>query len=149
MSGNFTHLEFYASSVSIKMSHNQKDESHGVILAYICVDGIGEIQMRKSKVLLAALALWLVSVGQVNAVAILDVAEYRYSASVPPPGWVVVGDIFTASLDARIENSGIDDAYNVTALLIGVAVGVTLLDSAVVFGDIPAGGTTWSADLFS
>lgn len=73
--------------------------------------------------------------------------EYRWSTTVMPP-FQFSGLLFTGYTDVRFENSGSGDAFNVVATITCVPANVTVEDGTVLLGDIPAGGTAWSADSF-
>ena len=69
--------------------------------------------------------------------------EYRWGD--PAPGYSYNNmPIFESWMEAHFVNSGIGDAYNVTATISYAPVNVTIVDGNVALGDIPAGGSAWS-----
>ncbi|MBN1419750.1 MAG: PKD domain-containing protein [Planctomycetes bacterium] len=76
-------------------------------------------------------------------VAELWMVEYRWS---PQLFTFLPGAIFEGHVEARILNAGTGDALNVTATISAAPPWTTVLDGAVSFGDVAAGGTAWSAD---
>jgi hypothetical protein len=84
------------------------------------------------------------------AVSELWMVEYRWSTQTFPPYAMTINPDGSIDLDSwmevRIENRGNGDAFNVTASLSMVPDYVTIVDGDVAFGDVPAGGTTWSVD---
>jgi hypothetical protein len=75
--------------------------------------------------------------------------EYRFGD--PPPGYSWSGTNFTTWMEVRIENQGSGDAFNVTAKLNNHhPVNMTIHpnpEDRVALGNIPAGGSAWSAVL--
>jgi uncharacterized repeat protein (TIGR01451 family) len=82
----------------------------------------------------------------------LWMVEYRWSTDPnhQPPYTMTVNADGTVTLDAymeaRIENQGSGDAYNVTATISDAPGYVTIIDGDVTFGDVPAGTSDWSDD---
>ena len=75
--------------------------------------------------------------------------EYRFGD--PPPGfeWDPFPLVFRSWLYVQIQNTGDGDAFNVTATITGMPANVTINDGDVIVGDIPTGGSAWSADDFT
>jgi len=70
--------------------------------------------------------------------------EYRWGD--PAPGYSYINwPIFESWTEVHFVNSGAGDAYNVTATISYTPVNVTVVDGNVALGDIPAGGSAWSA----
>ena len=77
----------------------------------------------------------------------LQVVEYGFYAST---GYELsLWPIVTGDLNVRIENHGGGDALNVIGQLTSWPLGITVPDADVSVGDLPAGGSGWSADSFS
>lgn len=74
--------------------------------------------------------------------------EYRWGD--PAPGYEQVNATLLESWQqVCIENRGEAAAHNVVAKVMGAPASVTVLDGTVTVGDVPAGGSAWSADTFS
>jgi hypothetical protein len=74
--------------------------------------------------------------------------EYRWGD--PAPGYKQVDATRLESWQhVRIENRGEVAAYRVVAQVMDTPSSVTVPDSTVTVGDVPAGGSAWSADTFT
>jgi len=73
----------------------------------------------------------------------------EYDWGDPPPGFSFAFPYFTSWLNARIENRGAGDAFNVTAEVMSWPANTTVPDPNITVGDIPAGGSAWSVDTFT
>jgi PKD repeat protein len=74
--------------------------------------------------------------------------QYRWGA--PVPGFSFAGwPVFEGWMNVRIENRGTGDAFNVTAEIMSWPSNTTVPDPDVTVGDIPSGGSSWSADTFT
>jgi hypothetical protein len=74
--------------------------------------------------------------------------EYRWGD--PTPGYSLVSwPLFEGWMNVRIENRGAGEAFNVTADLMSWPANTTVPDPSVIVGDIPVGGSAWSADTFT
>lgn len=72
---------------------------------------------------------------------------YRWGP--PAPGYIwAQGPTLESWMNARIENVGPADAFNVAATITRVPSNVTIVDGQVSLGDISAGSSAWSTDTF-